>query len=152
PALFDMQYDPPYCDLNFVIDNYGAFPNMTVGKATCTIKFRYSKSFDPELVITRVRESAERHNLQVLVRPEAPPPELAADHPLVAQMEAIMGSKARVAGLGTEASEYSKLAPCLVFGPGDIEHAHKPTEYIDLAQLYQSTDLFRKIALQLGRQ
>lgn len=152
PALFDMQYDPPYCDLNFVIDNYGAFPNMTVGLATCNIKFRYSKSFDPEMVITRVREAAYRHNLKVQVRPEAPPPELAADHPLVKQAEEILGSTARVAGLGTEASEYSKLAPCLVFGPGDIDHAHKPTEYIDLPQLHLSTHLFRKIALQLGRQ
>jgi acetylornithine deacetylase len=33
-ALHDTQYDPPFCDLNFVIDNYGAFPNMTVGLAS----------------------------------------------------------------------------------------------------------------------
>lgn len=150
PALFDMQYDPPYCDLNFVIDNYGAFPNMTVGLATCNIKFRYSKSFDPEMVIARVRDAAHRHNLKVQIRPEAPPPELPGDHPLVKQAEGVLGTTARVAGLGTEASEYSKLAPCLVFGPGDIDHAHKPTEYIDLPQLHHSTLLFKKLALQLG--
>jgi acetylornithine deacetylase len=149
PALFDLQYDPPYCDLNFVIDNYGAFPNMTVGLATCHIKFRYSKSFNPDIVINRVREAAERNNLKVQVRPEAPPPELAADHPLVKRAEEIVGVTAQVAGLGTEASEYSKIAPCLVFGPGDINHAHKPTEYIDLPQLNLSTHLFRKIATQL---
>ena len=148
-SLFDAQYDPPYCDLNFVIDNYGAFPNTTVGLATCRIKFRYSKSFDPEFVISRVRESAERHHLDLEIRPEAPPPELPPDHPLVVQMEQLVGTKAGVAGLGTEASEYSKLAPCVVFGPGDIEHAHKPTEYIDLAQLVQSIGLFKRLALEL---
>ena len=36
-ALHDTQYDPPFCDLNFVIDNYGTFPNVTVGVATCRI-------------------------------------------------------------------------------------------------------------------
>ncbi len=149
PSLFDQQYDPPYCDLNFVIDNYGAFPNTTVGLATCRIKFRYSKSFDPEFVISRVRESAERHHLDLDIRPEAPPPELPPDHPLVRQMEQLVGTTAGVAGLGTEASEYSKLAPCVVFGPGDIEHAHKPTEYIALAQLYQSIGLFKRLALEL---
>jgi acetylornithine deacetylase len=148
-ALHDPQYDPPYADLNFVIDNYGAFPNTTVGLATCRIKFRYSKSFDPQFVIEKVRESAARHELDLEIRPEAPPPELPPDHPLVRRAESILGAKATVAGLGTEASEYTKLAPCLVFGPGDIHHAHKPTEYIDLQQLAESTALYRRLAVEL---
>jgi acetylornithine deacetylase len=149
PSLHDCQYDPPFADLNFVIDNYGAFPNTTVGLATCRIKFRYSKSFDPNYVIERVRASAAKHDLELDVIPEAPPPELPPDHALVRSAEAILGGKAKVAGLGTEASEYSKLAPCLVFGPGDIDHAHKPTEYIDLRQLTASTDLYRQLARNL---
>ena len=148
-ALHDPQYDPPYADLNFVIDNYGAFPNTTVGLATCRIKFRYSKSFDPQFVIEKVRESAARHELDLEIRPEAPPPELPPDHALVRRAESILGAKATVAGLGTEASEYTKLAPCLVFGPGDIHHAHKPTEYIDLQQLAESTALYRRLAVEL---
>lgn len=145
-ALHDNQYDPPYADLNLVIDNYGAFANTTVGLATCRIKFRYSKSFDPSFVIERVRASAERHELELHVRPEASPPELPPNHRLVCRCESLLGVRAGVAGLGTEASEYSKLAPCLVFGPGDIEHAHKPTEYIDLKQLEASTELYRRLA------
>lgn len=148
-SLHDSQYDPPFADLNFVIDNYGAFPNTTVGLATCRIKFRYSKAFNPAYVIDKVRASAKFHNLEVDVKPEAPPPELPADHFLVKGAERIAGSTSRVAGLGTEASEYSKLAPCLVFGPGDIEHAHKPTEYIDMRQLELSTNLFRRMASEL---
>jgi acetylornithine deacetylase len=148
-SLHDVQYDPPYADLNFVIDNYGAFPNTTVGVATCRIKFRYSKSFNPNYVIERVRASAAKHKLEIDVRPEAPPPELPPDHELVRQAESILGVKAAVAGLGTEASEYSKLAPCLVFGPGDIDHAHKPTEYIDLRQLTESAGLYRQLARNL---
>ncbi|MDB5954580.1 M20/M25/M40 family metallo-hydrolase [Ramlibacter sp.] len=148
-SLHDPQYDPPFADLNFVIDNYGAFPNTTVGLATCRIKFRYSKSFDPSYVIERVRASAAKHQLDLEVVPEAPPPELPPEHALVKSAEAILGTRARVAGLGTEASEYSKLAPCLVFGPGDIDHAHKPTEYVNLQQLTGSTELYRQLARNL---
>src|SRR3979409_1453095 len=74
----DTQYDPPFCDLNFVIDNYGTFPNGTVGLATCRIKFRYSKSIDPQPVIEEIRRAADAHGLDIEVRPEAPPPQRAA--------------------------------------------------------------------------
>jgi acetylornithine deacetylase len=148
-SLHDKQYDPPYCDFNFVIDNYGTFPNTTVGKATCNCKFRYSKSFDPRFVVEWVERAAKKHGLELAVKREAPPPELPTDHWLVSAAEAIVGTTASVAGLGTEASEYSKIAPCVVFGPGDIEHAHKPTEYIDLGQLGLSTALYRRMAIEL---
>jgi acetylornithine deacetylase len=148
-TLHDPQYDPPFCDLNFVIDNHGAYPNMTVGLATCRVKFRYSKAFDPRIVIERIRDAAERHGLELEVRPEAPPPELPADAPLVRALEAIVGTAAIVMGLGTEASEFSKLAPALVLGPGRIEDAHRPSETIAVAALHRAVELYRRIAVEL---
>ena len=145
-TLHDPQYDPPYCDLNFVIDNHGAVPNTTVGLATCRIKFRYSKAFDPGPVVEEVRHAAAKHGLEIDVRPEAPPPELPPDAPEVAALERIVGGRARVMGLGTEASEYSRLAPTLIFGPGDLDDAHKPSEGLDVSQLLRAEDLFGRIA------
>jgi acetylornithine deacetylase len=147
--LHDTQYDPPFCDLNFVIDNYGAFPNTTVGLATCLIKFRYSKSFDPQFVMAEVRESAAAHGVELTIKMEAPPPELDKKHSLVTAAERILGCCACVSGLGTEASEYSKLAPCLIYGPGHIECAHMPTEHIEEKQFYDSIDTFKNLALHL---
>lgn len=140
----DPLYTPPFCDLNFVVDNYGAAPNMTVGKATCRIKFRYSKSFDPEWVVEAVQAAARRSGLALAVVREASPPELPPDHPLVRLGERLSGQPARVAGLGTEASELKALAPTIVIGPGRIEDAHKPGESIDVAQLEQSVALYRR--------
>jgi acetylornithine deacetylase len=148
-TLHDTQYDPPFCDLNFVIDNYGAFPNTTVGLATCLVKFRYSKSFDPEFVMKEIRDSAAAHGVELTIKMEAAPPELDKKHSLVTTAERILGCRACVSGLGTEASEYSKLAPCLIYGPGHIECAHMPTEYIDEEQLYRSIETFRNLALHL---
>lgn len=148
-TLHDPQYDPPFCDLNFVIDNHGTVPNTTVGLATCRIKFRYSKSFDPGWVVDAVRGMAERQGLEVQVRPEAPPPELPPDAPQVLALEGIVGGRARVMGLGTEASEYNRLAPTLVFGPGDLDDAHRPGEGIEVAQLEAGMDAYVRIAERL---
>ncbi len=144
PRYRDPQYTPPFCDLNFVVDNYGAASNMTVGKATCRIKFRYSKAFDPEWVVDAVQASARRNGLSLAVVREASPPELPLDHPLVRLGARLSGQPATVAGLGTEASELKALAPTIVFGPGRIEDAHKPGERIDLAQLTESVALYRR--------
>jgi acetylornithine deacetylase len=149
-ALHDSQYDPPFCDLNFVIDNYGTFPNVTVGLATCRIKFRYSKSIDPQPVIDEIRRAAETHGLDIEVRPEAPPPELPADAPLVRAMEQVIGRKACVMGLGTEASEYSRMAPSLILGPGHIDVCHKPAESISIRELQEAVGIYERIAKELS--
>jgi acetylornithine deacetylase len=145
-SLHDPHYEPPFCDLNFVLDNHGTLPNTTPGLATCRIKFRYSKAIDPAPVVESVRRSAETHGLEVEIRPEAAPPELPPDAPEVRALEAIVGGPARVMGLGTEASEYSRLAPTLVFGPGDLDEAHRPSESIDIGQLRAAEDAFARIA------
>jgi acetylornithine deacetylase len=144
PRYHDPLYTPPFCDLNFVVDNYGAASNMTVGKATCRIKFRYSKSFNPEWVVDAVQASAKRNGLALAVVREASPPELPLDHPLVQLGARLSGKAPYVAGLGTEASELKVLAPTIVIGPGRIEDAHRPDEKIDLKQLADSVDLYRR--------
>ena len=149
-TLHDNQYVPPFCDLNFVIDNYGTAPNTTVGLATCLIKFRYSKAFDPKFVMEEISASAAAHDVELTIKMEAPPPELDKKHSLVLSAERILGRCACVSGLGTEASEYSKLAPCLIYGPGHIECAHMPTEYIEEEQFYGSIDTFKNLALNLA--
>jgi acetylornithine deacetylase len=144
PKYPDPLYTPPFCDLNFVVDNYGAASNMTVGKATCRIKFRYSKSFNPEWVVETVQASAKRNGLSLAIVREASPPELPVEHPLVRLAERLSGKPPFVAGLGTEASELKVLAPTIVIGPGRIEDAHRPDEKIDLKQLADSVDLYRR--------
>jgi acetylornithine deacetylase len=148
-SLHDTQYDPPFCDLNFVIDNYGTVANTTAALATCLIKFRYSKSFNPEFVMKEIRDSAAEHDLELTIKMEAPPPELDKNNPFVQAAERILGCCSVVSGLGTEASEYSKLAPCLIYGPGLIECCHMPTEYLEEEKFYQSIKNFTDLALQL---
>jgi acetylornithine deacetylase len=150
PGFQDLAYDPPWCDLNIIVDNYGTAPNTTVGQATCRMKLRYSKSIDPTPIVDAVKRSAEKYGLELEIRPEASPPELPPEHPLVSLVERVAGRTAGVAALGTEASEYKKLAPPLIIGPGYIDHSHKPTEHIRVADLERAVGLFTTIAREVN--
>jgi acetylornithine deacetylase len=144
PRYHDPAYSPPFSDLNFTLDNYGTPNNITVPKATCRVKFRYCKSFDPEWVVETLQASARRHGLALQIRREASPPELPVDHPLVRMGAGISGQPPAVAGLGTEASELKVLAPVIVMGPGWIENAHKPTEHIAIAELERAVGMYQQ--------
>jgi acetylornithine deacetylase len=149
PSLQDADYDPPFSDFNLVIDNHGAAVNVTVPKATATIKFRYSAKIDPTPVVDAVRDAARRTGLALTEAREGRPPELAEDHPLVRLCSRATGAAARVAPYGTDASELQALAPCVILGPGDIAKAHCPDESVALADLAGAVPLFMEIAEQV---
>lgn len=149
PRFQDPSYTPPWCDLNIIVDNHGAATNITPALATCRMKFRYSKSIDPSWVIARVEAAAARHGLDLVVRQEGTPPELAVDHPLVRLAAAVTTASPAVGAFGSDASQFATVAPTLILGPGSMEQAHKPEEFIDLAQLERSITVFQTLAVTL---
>ncbi len=150
PSLQDANYDPPFSDFNLILDNHGAAMNVTVPKATARIKFRYSAKVDPTPVVDAVRDAAERHGIALSEAREGAPPELPADHPLIALAEQVSGAAPRTAPYGTDASELQAIAPCVVFGPGSIEVAHKPNESVSLRGLADAVPLFIRLAERLA--
>jgi acetylornithine deacetylase len=148
PDWQDPAYSPSFCDLNLVIDNHGTAANVTVGRATAILKFRYSRSIDAEAISERVLEAAALSGVVVEVRAEAKPPELPADHPLVKLCEKITGAPAQTAPYGTDGTELQAIAPCVVLGPGDIATAHTPHERVRLSELSDSVDIFMQLAAQ----
>ena len=150
PTLQDPAYDPPFSDFNPVIDNHGAPVNMTVPRATVRIKYRYSAGIDPAGVIADVEQSAQRHGLQVTLSREGAPPELPADHPLIALASGLTGAPPRTAPFGTDASELQALAPCVIMGPGDVRQAHTPTEQVSLSALAEAVPMFLQMASRVA--
>jgi len=149
-GLQDSGYDPPFSDFNLVIDNHGAAVNVTVPVATARIKFRYSAKVDPAPVVTAVHEAAARSGVTVTEDAEGFPPELPADHPLVALCVAATGQPAQTAPYGTDASELQAIAPCVVLGPGNIAEAHTPAEKVRLADLEAAVPLLMRLAEQMA--
>jgi acetylornithine deacetylase len=150
PALQDADYDPPFSDFNLVLDNHGTAMNVTVARATAHIKFRYSAKVDPAPVLRAVRDAAREAGLTLAEAREGAPPELPADHPLIALATAITGKAPRTAPYGTDASELQALAPCVVLGPGDVGLAHTPRECARAAELVEAVPIFLRL-LEAGR-
>lgn len=151
PELQDLAYDPVFSDFNPVIDNFGTAVNVTVPKATVRVKFRYSASIDPAPVVEAVRKAAAAAGLKMVERQEGGPPELPADHPLIAAAVELTGNAARTAPYGTDASELQMIAPCVVLGPGDITLAHTPHEEVSLSALAAAVPLFQRMAERMAR-
>lgn len=142
PALQDADYDPPFSDFNLVLDNHGTAVNVTVARATARIKFRYSAKVDPAPVLEAVRGAAAAAGIELEEQHEGRPPELPADHPLVALGARLTGRAARTVPFGTDAAELQALAPCLILGPGDVGLAHTPRECAPAAELVAAAGLF----------
>jgi acetylornithine deacetylase len=67
-----------------------------------------------------------------------------ADSPLVLALEQLTEYPAGAAGFGTEAPYLQALGmDALIFGPGSIDVAHQPNEYVELANLSPTISILR---------
>jgi acetylornithine deacetylase len=146
PAWQDAQYKPPFCDLNLVIDNHGTAHNVTVGRATATLMFRYSRKIDAPAIAAEVQAAAERAGLELKVKAERLPPELPETHELVRLCAEVAGAAAETAPYGTDATMLQDIAPCVILGPGDISTAHSPHERTRVADLANAVAVFMELA------
>ncbi|MDB5592416.1 M20/M25/M40 family metallo-hydrolase [Enterovirga sp.] len=150
PALQDPAYDPVFSDFNLIIDNHGTAVNVSVPRATATIKFRYSASVDPAFVVDGVRAAARRFGLALAESWEGRPPELAPDHPFVRLCSEATGETAGVAPYGTDAAELQAIAPCVLLGPGSIAVAHRPNEALAVCEIENALPVFMRLAEQVA--
>ncbi|QLH64164.1 acetylornithine deacetylase [Serratia symbiotica] len=58
--------------------------------------------------------------------------ECPTDHPMVAVIEQLLGTHIQAINYCTEAPFIQQLCPTLVLGPGSINQAHQPDEYLDI--------------------
>lgn len=78
--------------------------------------------------------------------PGIPAFETPENRPFVAQVEALAGQRAGAVAFATEAPFLSALdVDTLVLGPGEIDCAHQPDEYIEVAQLEPTVALLQAL-------
>ena len=78
--------------------------------------------------------------------PGLPPMETSATAPIVQAAERLTGASAEAAAFGTEAPFLQALgADVVVLGPGDIDQAHQPDEYLRLDRLTPTVDLLQQL-------
>ncbi len=87
----------------------------------------------------RINPLAERHHVSIVQSPlfdGVPPVETAADSPIVTLVESLTNQVAGAAAFGTEAPYLKQLGmDTIIFGPGDINRAHQPDQYLSVANI-----------------
>ncbi|WP_041867696.1 acetylornithine deacetylase [Sodalis glossinidius] len=79
------------------------------------------------------------------LHPPIPGYECPTDAPLVQVVEKLLGVETEVVNYCTEAPFIQALCPTLVLGPGSINQAHQPDEFIDTAFIKPARELITQI-------
>lgn len=79
------------------------------------------------------------------LHPPIPGYECPTDHKMVAVIEQLLGQKAETVNYCTEAPFIQALCPTLVLGPGSIEQAHQPDEFIDMKFIEPTRQLLSQL-------
>ncbi|PHM38630.1 acetylornithine deacetylase [Xenorhabdus innexi] len=79
------------------------------------------------------------------LHPPIPGYECPTNHKLVGVIEKLLGAKAETVNYCTEAPFIQELCPTIVLGPGSIEQAHQPDEYIEVSMIEPTRKLIAQV-------
>ena len=158
----DDEFDVVHTTISTGLISGGTAVNIVPNACSFTFEYRNLIEVDPETIVARIRDFAETKLLPEM-RGRAPQanitfeqiydyPALAIDpsHPLVTRLKNVVGHNghSKVA-YGTEAGLFQRGlgVPTVVCGPGSIDMAHKPDEYVSIEQLDRCDAALRKLLL-----
>ena len=139
----DDLFEVAYPTLNLGCIHGGDSPNRICGKTELHFDLRMTPRGDNASVKAdlqaRMAQIGEQQSLtiemQSLIEPVAPF-EQAADCELVRTAEKLTGHRAEAVAFATEAPFLQQLGmETIVMGPGSIDRAHQPDEYLELEQI-----------------
>jgi len=129
--------------LNLGCVHGGDSPNRICGRAELHFDLRMTPDGDNATVRgeieQRIAQIATQRSLDIELRSlitEVPPFEQAPDSELVRMAERLTGHSAQAVAFATEAPFLQQLGmETIVMGPGSIDRAHQPDEYLELDQI-----------------
>lgn len=145
----DERFDLPSSTLVCTLTHGGIAPNVVPRRCEVTLDMRYLPSgralrlFEQlerhvaETLLPEMREQAPDAGIRWRTINDTPGLDMRPDHPFVAWAMRHAGVReAGMLALGTEAGLFQRAGiPTVVCGPGNIEQAHKPDEFVALSQL-----------------
>ncbi len=149
----DPLFTIPVPTMNLGCIHGGDNPNRICGHCDLEFDVRLLPGMDAEEVRSMIRERlrpvAERLEVGfelIPLFPGAEPFACPAESDLVRTVERLTGHTAGSVAFGTEAPWLQKLGmETVVLGPGDIEQAHQPDEYLAADRLQPCIDLLRRL-------
>jgi acetylornithine deacetylase len=156
---FDNEFDVAHTTVHTGIVHGGTALNIVPKDCYFDFEFRYLPEQDVEAMFDEVRRYAEE-KLQPAMRKVAPGsgfewqqisafPGLSTspDSPVAQLAKSLSGSNSTTkVAYGTEAGLYQQSGiPAIICGPGSIEQAHKPDEWVAVDQLAQCENFMRRL-------
>lgn len=158
------RFRPPYTTISVGLIKGGSAVNIIPGHCSFAWECRPLPDLDPEEIITRFNDHVARDvlprmravsphaNIETLVRARSPglaPEDGSPGETLV--MKLAQCNETEAVSYNTEAGLF-QLAdiPTVVCGPGSIDQAHKPDEFIELSQIAECDRFMARLAEHVG--
>lgn len=147
------QFSVPTPTLNFGCIHGGDNPNRICGQCSLEFDLRPLPGMQPEALRAAIRQKlqplAQQHQVKIdfaPLFPSVPPFEQDAASELVRIAERLTGHSATAVAFATEAPYLQQLGcETLVLGPGDIDCAHQPGEYLEMSRLQPTVRLLQQL-------
>jgi acetylornithine deacetylase len=150
------RFDPPYSTVHVGMIRGGTARNILAKHCRFLWEFRGLPGVPQNLVRARLDAFAAaiaNPNLQIVTQTESQVPGLAAAPGSVAEELALKVARAErttTVPFATEAGQFQAAhIPAVVCGPGSIEQAHQPDEYVEIAQLEAGIGFMRRLVAEL---
>ncbi|HEV7516589.1 MAG TPA: acetylornithine deacetylase [Thermoanaerobaculia bacterium] len=140
PLYGELFPEVPYVPLNVGIIHGGSAINVVPDRCTVEIGIRPLPGMGSEELADRVRQAVHAAAAplvpEVLVLCDSPPMLLDPEAPILRHLTGLTGQEGGSVSFATDAGWLSRLGiDCAIWGPGSIEVAHKPNEYVPKAEL-----------------
>jgi len=158
-------FDPNYTTINVGIIEGGAASNTVAGSCAFNWEFRPMPTTDgAELLavvtdyamntlLPEMRKTYSGADIQIGLLADIPalaPEQAAAAITLVSKITGL--NSAHAVPFGTDAGHFSAAEiSTIVMGPGSIEQAHKPDEFIEKSQIRECLNFFDKLGNELAK-
>ena len=139
-------FEPPTLSWNISIKDDAQALNVTASKSVCQMYVRPMPGIDVEPLVNRVRESAERNEIELTVSEFGNPLFVDPGSDFVQEsLKLAHRPRSKTVSYGTDGGIFTEIENKIVFGPGSIEQAHTFNEWISLEQLSLGTEMYAKM-------
>jgi acetylornithine deacetylase len=158
------RFDPPFSTIHVGTIHGGTARNILAKQCTFHWEFRGLPGVSPSLALSHLQDYIDRIVTPKLTRyakdayietiTEVEVPGLIAENGSSAETLALKLSQSNrtiAVSFATEAGQFQRAEiPTIVCGPGSIDQAHQPDEYIEIAQIEAAIHFMRRLAQEMS--
>ncbi|MGZ8264947.1 MAG: acetylornithine deacetylase [Burkholderiales bacterium] len=162
---YDRAFDIAHTTVHTGVIRGGMALNIVPHECSFDFEFRYLPGDDPDRLLAELESYIQQalepemraidaqSGFEIAQLSEIPALDAGAETPIVGLVQELSGSTdIGKVSYGTEASQFQRAGiPTVVCGPGSIDQAHKPNEYVTLEQVRQCEAFLRKLMERLTR-